>query len=42
MEGNSVAEIGGRMSGIEVAGDISLRRPKTTKGCRADDYDNEY
>jgi hypothetical protein len=42
MHDNSVAEIGGRMSGIEVAGDICLRRPKTTKGCRADEYDDEY
>jgi hypothetical protein len=39
MQGNWVVEIGGRMPRIEVAGDISLRRPRPTQGCRADDDD---
>jgi hypothetical protein len=39
MQGNWVAEIGGRMSRIEVASDICLRRPRSNQGCRAgDDY----
>jgi hypothetical protein len=28
------------MPRIEVAGDICLRRPRTTQGCRADDDDD--
>jgi hypothetical protein len=41
MQGNWIVEIGGRMHGIEVAGDIYLRRPRSTEGCRADDdYDD--
>jgi hypothetical protein len=34
-------EIGGRMSRIEVAGEICLRRPRPTQGCRADDDDDD-
>jgi hypothetical protein len=34
-------EIGRQMPGIEVAGDICLRRPRPTQGCRADDDDDE-
>ena len=30
-------EIGGRIPRIEVAGDVCLRRPRPTQGCRADD-----
>jgi len=46
-QGNWVVEIGAQMSGIEVAGDICLRRPRPTQGCRAednydDDDDNDY
>ena len=40
-QGNWVAEIGGRMSRIEVAGDICLSRPRPTRGCRADDDDDD-
>ena len=29
------------MPRIEVAGDISLRRPRLTQGCRADDDDDD-
>jgi hypothetical protein len=29
------------MPRIEVAGDICLRRPRTTQGCRADDDDDD-
>jgi len=38
-QGNWVVEIGRRMPRIEDAGDISLRRPRPTQGCRADDDD---
>jgi len=41
MQGNWVVEIGGRMPRIEVAGDIYLRRPRPTQGCRADDDDDD-
>jgi len=41
MQGNSVVESGGQMSRIEPAGDICLRRPRSTKGCRADDDDDD-
>jgi hypothetical protein len=37
MHCNWVVELGGRMSVIEVGGDIGLRRPRPTHGCRADD-----
>ena len=40
MQGNWVVGIGGRIPRIEVAGDICLRRPKPTQGCRADDDDD--
>jgi hypothetical protein len=36
-KGNWFVEIGGRMPRMEVAGDICLRRPRPTQGCRADD-----
>ena len=29
------------MRSIEVAGDICLRRPRTTQGCRTDDDDDD-
>ena len=38
-QGNWVVEIGGRVSRIEVAGDVCLRRPRLTEGCSADDDD---
>jgi hypothetical protein len=34
-QGNLVEETGRRMPRIEVADDISLRRPRPTHGCRA-------
>jgi hypothetical protein len=40
-QGNWVLEIGGRMPRIEDAGDISLRRPRLIRGCRADDDDDD-
>ena len=40
-QGNWVVEIGGRMTRIEVAGDIFLRRPRPTQGCTADDDDDD-
>ena len=36
-----VLEIGGRVPRIEDAGDICLRMPRTTQGCRADDDDDD-
>jgi hypothetical protein len=39
-QGNWVVEIGGRVSRIEVAGDICWRRPRPTHVCRADDDDD--
>ena len=33
--------MGGRMSRIEVAGDICLRKPRPTQSCRADDGDDD-
>ena len=39
-QGNWVAEIGGQVPRIEVAGDICLWRPRPTQGCRADDGDS--
>ena len=39
--GNWVLEIGGRMPRIEVAGDICLRRPRLSRGCRVDDDDDD-
>jgi len=43
-QGNWAVEIGARMSRIEVAGDICLRRPRPTQGCRTNDNydDNVY
>ena len=41
MQGKWVEEIGGRKPGIEVAGDICLRRPRFIQGCRADDDDDD-
>jgi hypothetical protein len=40
-QGYWVVETGGRMRRIEVAGDIYLRRPRPTQGCRADDDDDD-
>jgi hypothetical protein len=40
-KGNWVVEIGGRMSKIGGAGDIWLRRPRTSQGCRADEEEEE-
>jgi hypothetical protein len=37
---NWVAEIGGQMPRIEVAGNICLKRPRPTQGCGADDDDD--
>jgi hypothetical protein len=36
-EGNGVVENGGRMPRLEVAGDICLRRSRSTEGCRDDE-----
>ena len=33
--------IGWRMPRLDVAGDIWLRRPRTTQGCRTDDDDDD-
>jgi hypothetical protein len=41
IQGSWVVEIGGRISRIGVAGDICLRRPRATQGCRADDDDDD-
>jgi hypothetical protein len=40
-QGNWVVEIGWTMPRIEDAGDISLRRPRPTQGCTADDDDDD-
>jgi hypothetical protein len=40
-QGHWVVEIGGRMPRIEIAGDLCLRRPRPTQGCRADDDDDD-
>jgi len=40
-QGNWVVEIGGRMPRIEDVGDICLRSPRPTQGCRADDDDDD-
>ena len=37
---DGVVEIGGRMCRIEVTGDICLRGPKPTQGCRTDEADD--
>jgi hypothetical protein len=39
IQGNWVVKIGGQMPRIEDTGDICLRRPRPTQGCRADDDD---
>jgi len=45
MQGNWVVEIGWQMPRIETAGNICLRRPRPTQGCRAaaaaDDDDDD-
>jgi hypothetical protein len=41
MQESCIVEIGWRMPRIEVAGDIHLRRPRATQGCRADDDDDD-
>jgi hypothetical protein len=40
-QGNCVVETGGRMSRIEVTGDLCFRRPGPSQGCKADDDDDE-
>jgi hypothetical protein len=40
-EGNRVVETGWRIPMIEVGGDICLKRPRPTQGCRTDD-DNDH
>jgi len=39
-QGNWAVDIGRRMSRTEDTGDICLRRPRPTQGCRADDDDD--
>jgi hypothetical protein len=39
MQGNWVVEIGWHVSRTDVAGDVCLRRPRTTQGRRANDDD---
>jgi len=41
MQGNWVVEFGWQMPRIEIAGNIFLRRPRLTPGCRADDDDDD-
>jgi hypothetical protein len=41
MQGNWVEEIGWRMLGMEVAGDICFRRPRPTQSSRADDNNDD-
>jgi len=41
-QGNWVVEIGWRLRRVEIAGDIGLRRPRPTQGCRADDDDDRF
>jgi len=41
MQGNWVVEIGWQMPRIQTAGDICLRRPRPTQGCRVDDDDDD-
>ena len=40
-QGNWFVETGGRTPRIEVAGDICLSRLRPTRGCRADDDDDD-
>jgi hypothetical protein len=40
-QGKWVVEIGGRLPRIEVAGEICLRRPRPTQGCRVGDDDDD-
>jgi len=40
-QGNWIVETGGRMARREVTGDMCLRRPRPTHGCRADDDDDD-
>jgi hypothetical protein len=40
-QGKWDVEIGGRMPRMQDAGDICLRRQRTTQGCRADGDDND-
>jgi len=41
MKENWVVEIGWWMRRIETAGDICLRRPRLTQGCKANDDDDD-
>jgi len=38
---NWVVEICGRMPRVEVAGEICLKKPRTTQDCTADDDDDD-
>ena len=38
---NWMVEIAWRLPSTEVAGDICLKRPRPTEGCRADDDDDD-
>ena len=40
-QGKWFGEISERMSRIDVAGDICLRRPNSAQGCTADDDDDD-
>ena len=40
-QGNWVVEIDCQLSGIEVVGDIGLRGPRPTQGCKVDDDDDD-
>jgi len=39
-QGNWAVEIGRQMPRVDDAGDICLRRPRPTQGCRANDDDS--
>jgi hypothetical protein len=41
MQGSWVVETGWQMPRIEVNGDICLRKPRPTQGCRANDNDDD-
>ena len=37
-----MVEIAWRLHSIDVAGDVCLKGPRPTEGCRADDDDDDY
>ena len=41
MQQNWVVKIGWQMPRMEIAGDIYVRRPRPTQGCRADNDDDD-